>query len=213
MRRHTTYREADRSVGPAPGFTRNSGSSCHTNTATIHPDRAQNLQTSNTPPRDPRLQPRPVITPMLKRHSSQEAEGGFTKKIKVEEDLPPPPSSAPLSQQPVCMECRDGILHCNGKSPCNNCAPHMLACTYVPCPQGNKCKTAGCRNVHGTREQDWQARFKSLFSGQEKVSHRDHSQIGAPMLTIEQWTHASAADQATSRNQEQSSVSAVASTT
>lgn len=92
---------------------------------------------------------------------------------------PPPPTQ----QKPVCLECRGAVLHCDSKSPCNNCAPHMLACTYVPCPRGKQCKIVGCCDVHGTAEEESTTRFKAPSSDQDNVSQPDR--LGVLMLTTE----------------------------
>ena len=51
-------------------------------------------------------------------------------------------------RKPICLQCRDSVLECNGKSPCSNCDPHNRTCIYMPCPRGDACALGGCGYTH-----------------------------------------------------------------
>ncbi|KAK3706523.1 hypothetical protein LTR37_012733 [Vermiconidia calcicola] len=81
-----------------------------------------------------------------KRSASEELDGGLAKRSRVQKSEDH--SSLVNVRKPICLQCRDSILECNGKSPCSNCDPHNRTCIYMPCPRGDACALGGCGYTH-----------------------------------------------------------------
>ncbi|KAK3719710.1 hypothetical protein LTR37_004247 [Vermiconidia calcicola] len=81
-----------------------------------------------------------------KRSASEELDGGLAKRGRVQksEDY----SCLVGVRKPICLQCRDSILECNGKSPCSNCDPDNRTCIYMPCPRGDACALDECGYTH-----------------------------------------------------------------